>query len=103
MSDEQGYPAGCPRCEVFFDRLEAGTLHRLVCNADHSKPIGGDMCICNPLKEKLTREQERSKALAEALRLIKNDAGSHTVVKSVFHTSGFGYIYRIASAALESK
>lgn len=38
--------------------------------------------------------------LREALEKIKQDAGSHTVVKSVDYTSGFGFIYDTACAAL---
>jgi hypothetical protein len=46
-----------------FERMESHTNHRLVCNADHRKPIGGDMCICVPtelhnLKGKLERAEE---------------------------------------------
>jgi nucleoside 2-deoxyribosyltransferase len=33
---------------TMVERLETHTLHRLICNADQSKTIGGDMCICVP-------------------------------------------------------
>ncbi len=59
-----------PKCEGLEEenkqvvaRLEAGTLHRLVCNADQSKPTGGDMCICNPLKARIAAALAEVEAL----------------------------------------
>ena len=56
-----------------YERVENHTMHRLVCNANHSKPIGGDMCICIPSKFKmLEKEVEQLRKDANRYRYMRD-------------------------------
>jgi hypothetical protein len=56
--------------ETIFHRMEARTNHRVVCNADHSKPIGGDMCICVPVEYRALRRE--AEEMREAIDRTRN-------------------------------
>lgn len=73
-------------------RLDNRTLHRLVCNADHSKEIGGPACICVPR----SAWEWRSEALRERVRALE-EAGRMAVQKLSRHE----YLADVASALLD--
>ena len=57
--------------DEMLTRLENGTLHKVYCNADQTKPIGGDLCICNPLKKVVYHLEQDNKYLQHELAHAK--------------------------------
>jgi hypothetical protein len=52
------------------DKLEAGTLHVIWCNADHDGPVGGDSCSCPTGRtiQALRQERDVARAKVDVLR-----------------------------------
>lgn len=83
---EQGYPAGCAMCREL--RAEAERNRSAIWDALREIRIQN---------KELAREQERSKALAEALREIDAEAGC----PAAEYVPALVRIWEIARAALE--
>ena len=74
MSYDLPIPGMIPAAEFqyemrkIYEKLNAGTLHMVWCNADHEKQVGCDMCSC--LLGKVIKDLRRQ--LNDALNLETN-------------------------------
>jgi len=89
-----------------MDNLEEGTLHVITCNANHTGPVGNDMCSCPPgaeIKRLRYLLGKRSKALEVAYEFLVCEVEAKYEPAEFPSKARTKYIERVVREALEEE